>query len=181
LRLEPVDLWLLHHPGMDAVESDELFQFLDRQVEKGKIRHYGVALGPDVGWGDEGVAALEVRGVAAVETVYNVAEQEPGRELAALAAATGAGVVVRDPLAPRLPATGRARLDFLARDRDQTVDQALVRFALAAPAVATVLAPVRDRDTLAELAAAADLPPPTAEDLDLLAELHDADHRGARP
>ncbi len=24
LRLEPVDLWLLHHPGLDAVESDEL-------------------------------------------------------------------------------------------------------------------------------------------------------------
>jgi aryl-alcohol dehydrogenase-like predicted oxidoreductase len=46
LRLEPIDLWLLHHPGMDAIESDELFEFLEAQVEKGKIRHYGVALGP---------------------------------------------------------------------------------------------------------------------------------------
>jgi aryl-alcohol dehydrogenase-like predicted oxidoreductase len=174
LRLEPIDLWLLHHPGMDAVESDELFQFLDLQLEKGKIRQFGVVLGPGVGWSDEGAVALRDRGVAAVETVYNVAEQDPGRELAGLAADTGAGLVVREPLAPRLPEAARARLEFLVRDRDQTLDQALLRFALAAPAVATVLAPAQDRDVLAELAAAADLPPPTAEDLDLIAELYEA-------
>jgi aryl-alcohol dehydrogenase-like predicted oxidoreductase len=174
LRLEPVDLWLLHHPGMDAVESDELFGLLQAQVEKGKIRHYGVALGPGPGWGDEGAAALRDRRVVAVETAYNVAEQDPGRELATLAAETGAGLVVLDPLAPRMPAAARARLAFLERDRDQTLDQALLRFALADPAVATVLPPVRDRDALVELAAAADLPAPTAEDLDLVAELREA-------
>jgi aryl-alcohol dehydrogenase-like predicted oxidoreductase len=173
LRLEPIDLWLLHHPGMEAIESDELFEFLEAQVAKGKVRHYGVALGPGPGWSDEGAAALQERRVAAVETVYNVAEQEPGRELAALAAETGAGLVVRDPLAPRLEAAGRARLGFLERDRDQTLDQALLRFALADPAVATVLPPVRDRHHLAELAGAADLPPPTTEDLDRLAELRE--------
>jgi aryl-alcohol dehydrogenase-like predicted oxidoreductase len=173
LRLEPVDLWLLHHPGLDAVESDELFEFLDAQVSKGKIRAYGVALGPGPGWGDEGAAALQERRVAAVETVYNVAEPDPGRELAAMAAETGAGLVVRDPLAPRLEAADRARLGFLERDRDQTLDQALLGFVLAGPAVATVLPELRDRRHLAELAAAADLPPPTPEDLDLLAELRE--------
>jgi aryl-alcohol dehydrogenase-like predicted oxidoreductase len=174
LRLEPVDLWLLHHPGLDAIESDELFELLAAQVEKGKIRHFGVALGPGPGWGDEGAAALQERPVAAVETVYNVAEQDPGRDLARLAAEAGAGLVVRDPLAPRLAPAARARLSFLEQDRDQTLDQALVRFVLADPAVATVLPPVADRDRLAELAGAADLPPPTAEDLELLAELREA-------
>jgi aryl-alcohol dehydrogenase-like predicted oxidoreductase len=173
LRLEPVDLWLLHHPGMDAVESDELFELLEAQVAKGKIRAYGVALGPGPGWVDEGAAALGERRVAAVETVYNVAEPEPGGELARLAAGTGAGLLARDPLAPRLPAAARARLDFLERDRDQTLDQALLRLVLADPAVATTLAEARDRAHLAELAGAADLPPPTAEDLDRLAELRE--------
>ena len=172
LRLEPIDLWLLHHPTMDAIASDELFELLEAQVGEGKIRHYGVALGPGPGWGDEGVAALQERRVAAVETVYNVAEQSPGRDLAALATESGAGLVVRDPLAPRLEAAGRARLGFLERDRGQTLDQALLRFALADPAVATALPPVRDRDHLAELAGAAGLDPPTPEDLDLIAELH---------
>jgi aryl-alcohol dehydrogenase-like predicted oxidoreductase len=174
LRLEPVDLWLLHHPGLEAVQSDELFEFLDAQVSKGKVRAYGVALGPGPRWGDEGAAALQERRVAAVEAVYNVAEPDPGRELAAMAAETGAGLVVRDPLAGRgLEAADRSRLGFLERDRDQTLDQALLRFALAEPAVATVLPEVRDRGHLAELAAAADLPPPTPEDLDLLAELRE--------
>jgi aryl-alcohol dehydrogenase-like predicted oxidoreductase len=174
LRLEPVDLWLLHHPGMDAIESDELFEFLETQVAKGKIRAYGVALGPGPGWGDEGAAALGERRVAAVETVHNGAEQSPASDLAALAAETGAGLVARDPLAPRLPAAARERLDFLERDRDQTLDQALLRLALAEPAVATTLPEARDRGHLAELAGAADLPPPTAEDLDRLAELREA-------
>jgi aryl-alcohol dehydrogenase-like predicted oxidoreductase len=173
LGTEPVDLWLLHHPGMDALASEELFELLEAQVEKGKVRYVGVALGPGPGWGDEGAAALQERRVAAVETVYNVAEQQPGRDLAALAASAGAGLVVRDPLAPRLPAAARARLEFLARDRDQTVDQALLRFALADPVVATVLPPVADRDGLAALGGAADLPPLTAEDFDRIAELHD--------
>jgi aryl-alcohol dehydrogenase-like predicted oxidoreductase len=173
LRLEPIDLWLLHHPGLDAIESDELFELLEAQVAKGKVRHYGVLLGPGPGWGDEGAAALQERRVAAVETVYNLAEQSPGRDLAALAAETGAGLVARDPLAPRLDAAARERLRFLERDRGQTLDQALLRFALALPAVATALPPVRDRDHLAELAGAADLDPPTQEDLDRIAELHE--------
>jgi aryl-alcohol dehydrogenase-like predicted oxidoreductase len=172
LDTEPVDLWLLHHPGMDAFESEELFELLEAQVQKGKVRHVGVALGPGPGWGDEGAAALTERRVAAVETVYNLAEQAPGRDLAALATDTGAGLVVRDPLAPRLPPAARDRLAFLERDRDQTLDQALLRFALADPAVATVLPPARDRDHLAELAGAADLDPLGAEDLDRIAELH---------
>jgi aryl-alcohol dehydrogenase-like predicted oxidoreductase len=178
LRLEPVDLWLLHHPGMDAVESDELFEFLEAQVAKGKVRYYGVALGPGPGWSDEGAAALQERRVAAVETVYNLAEQDPGRELAALAADTGAGLIARDPQAPRLAAAARARFRFLERDRDQTLDQAMLRFALADPAVATTLPEVRDHGHLAELAGAADLDPPTSEDLDRIAELGEAGLEG---
>jgi aryl-alcohol dehydrogenase-like predicted oxidoreductase len=184
LRLEPIDLWLLHHPGMDAIESDELFEFLEAQVEKGKIRRYGVALGPGPGWGDEGAAAIQERRVAAVETVYNVAEQQPGADLARLATEPGAGLIARDPLAPRLEPAARERLSFLEQDRDQTLDQALLRLVLADPVVATVLPAVRDRGHLAELAAAADLPPPSAEDLDRLAELREARFgldRGAQP
>jgi aryl-alcohol dehydrogenase-like predicted oxidoreductase len=171
LGTEPVDLWLLHHPGMDALESEELFEFLEAQVQKGKVRQLGVLLGPGPGWGDEGAAALAERRVAAVETVYNPAEQSPGRDLAALAGETGAGLLVRDPLAPRLPGPARERLGFLERDRGQTLDQALLRFALTDPVVATVLPEVRDRDHLAELAGAAHLGPLTQEDLDRIAEL----------
>ena len=174
LDTEPVDLWLLHHPGLDAIGSDELFEFLEAQVAKGKVRAYGVALGPGPGWGDEGAAALSDRRVAAVECVDNVAEPDPARDLAALTTEAGAGLLARDPLAPRLPAAARARLEFLERDRGQTLDQALLRLVLADPAVATTLPEARDRGHLAELAGAADLDEPTAEDLARIADLREA-------
>jgi aryl-alcohol dehydrogenase-like predicted oxidoreductase len=181
LGTEPVDLWLLHHPGMDAVSSDELFELLEAQVAKGKVRAYGVALGPGPGWGDEGAAALSERRVAAVECVDNLAEPAPARDLAALATEAGAGLLARDPLAPRLPAAARSRLEFLERDRGQTLDQALLRLVLADPVVATTLPEVRDRGHLAELAGAADLDEPTAGDLDRVAELQEAGFGVASP
>jgi aryl-alcohol dehydrogenase-like predicted oxidoreductase len=174
LRLEPVDLWQLHHPGADALAADELFAFLDEQVTKGKVRRYGVVLGPGTAGADEGQVALRERGVAAVQAVYDVARPDPGRELARAAADTGAGLVARDPLAPALARAARERLEFLARDRGRTLDQALLRLVLAEPAVATVLPTARDRDRLAELVGAADAPDLDADELDRVAELRQA-------
>jgi aryl-alcohol dehydrogenase-like predicted oxidoreductase len=174
LRLEPIDLWQLHQPDMGALAADELFAFLDLQVTKGKIRSFGVVLGPGTAGADEGHAALRERRAAAVQTVYNLVEQAPGRELARAAVETGAALVARDPLPAGLPAAARERLDFLARDRDRTLDQALLRFVLAEEGVATALAPARAPQRLAELAHAADLPGLEPEELDRIAELHQA-------
>ena len=40
---------------MDGIEADELFAELEALKAEGKIRHYGIALGPKIGWRDEGV------------------------------------------------------------------------------------------------------------------------------
>jgi aryl-alcohol dehydrogenase-like predicted oxidoreductase len=170
LGLEPIDLWQLHHPDMGALESDELFEFLDEQVVKGKIRAYGVALGPGAGWVDEGAVAVRERRVACVRTVFSVFEQNPAHELAEIAAEAGAGVVLRTPLDPRRPDPRFQHLDFLTMDREQTLGQALVRLALTLPAVAAVLPTFEDAARLAELATASDLPDLTAGDLDRIAE-----------
>jgi aryl-alcohol dehydrogenase-like predicted oxidoreductase len=175
--VEPIDLWQLHHPDMRALESEELFDFLDEQVVKGKIRAYGVALGPGPGWVDEGAVAVRERGVAAVRTVFSVFEQTPGRELAGVAAEAGAGVVLSSPVDARRPDARFQHLDFLTIDRDQTLGQALVRFALSLPAVAAVLPSCDDAAQLAELATASDLPDLTADDLDRIAERHQGGFR----
>ncbi len=181
LGFEPVDLWQLHHPDMRALASDELFEFLDRQVAKGKVRAYGVALGPGVGWADEGVVALRERRVASARTVYSVLEQDPGRELAEAAAETGAGVVARMPVDARRPDPRFQHLGFLTMDRDQTLGQALVRFALTPPSVAAVLPTFQNTAQLAELTTASDLPDLTADDLDRIAERHAAAFRTEEP
>jgi diketogulonate reductase-like aldo/keto reductase len=100
----------------------------------------------------------------------SVFEQTRGRELAAVAAEAGAGVVVRAPLDARGPDPRLQHLDFLTVDRDQTLGQALVRFALSLPAVAAVLPALDDSARLAELAIAADLPDLTPADLERIAE-----------
>lgn len=82
LGLDVIDLLQLHNARMDAVENDDLFATLNLLKEEGKIRSYGVALGPAIGWVAEGMASLENRNIDSLQTVYNALEQEPGRTFA---------------------------------------------------------------------------------------------------
>ena len=50
-------------------------------IGDGKIKTYQVALGPAIGWTEEGIEAMERKNVSAVQTVYNILEQTPGNEL----------------------------------------------------------------------------------------------------
>ena len=74
---------------MDAIDADECFATLDALRDEGKIGHYGVALGPAIGWREEGLEAIRCRAIASVQTVYNLLEQDPGRDLMAAAAEQG--------------------------------------------------------------------------------------------
>ena len=82
---------------MDAMQNDELFASLDDLVKKGTIRSHGVALGPAIGWRDEGLFAIENRNITSVQTVYNILEQDPGRDLIRAAAQKDVGIMVRVP------------------------------------------------------------------------------------
>ena len=63
---------------MDASTRTSASRTLEELRDEGKIRHYGVALGPAIGWREEGLRAIARRGVASVQTVYNLLEQDPG-------------------------------------------------------------------------------------------------------
>src|SRR5919201_1938015 len=97
LGTDHVDLYQLHNPRMDAIEHDELFAELETLRDEGKLRHYGVALGPAIGWREEGLRALETRDITALQPVYNLLEQEPGSDFLAAAERTGAGIMARVP------------------------------------------------------------------------------------
>ncbi|MDX1933316.1 MAG: aldo/keto reductase [Capsulimonadales bacterium] len=64
------------------------------------------------------------------------------------------------------------KLDFLTRETGRTIGQAAIQFILAEPSVVSVLPNIYDAPQLAELAAASDTPPLTADELAQVADLY---------
>jgi aryl-alcohol dehydrogenase-like predicted oxidoreductase len=97
LETDYIDLYNLHNPKMEAIQDDSIFRLLNQLINEGKIRHYGAALGPAIGWKDEGIIAMENRNVTAIQTVYNILEQDPGQDFFKVADEMDVGVLVRVP------------------------------------------------------------------------------------
>jgi aryl-alcohol dehydrogenase-like predicted oxidoreductase len=97
LHVDYIDVYSLHNPKMSAIQDDQLFMSLDRLVKDGKIRSHGVALGPAIGWKEEGLAAMQKRNITCLQTVYNILEQDPGRNFLDLAKQNEVGLLVRVP------------------------------------------------------------------------------------
>jgi aryl-alcohol dehydrogenase-like predicted oxidoreductase len=97
LHVDQIDVYSLHNPKMAAMQDDQLFESLDGLVEAGKIRSHGVALGPAIGWEEEGLLALQKRNITCLQTVYNILEQDPGRSFFHQARLNEVGLVVRVP------------------------------------------------------------------------------------
>jgi aryl-alcohol dehydrogenase-like predicted oxidoreductase len=200
LGTDYIDLYQLHNPRMDAVARNDLFEELERLREEGKIRHYGVALGPAIGWREEGLRAIGQRPITSVQTVYNVLEQDPGRDFLAAAEEHGVGVMARVPTSSGLledkytlettfpPHDHRShrprewlveglqkveRLRFLCEEHGMTLAQAALKFILVQRAIACVLPTITDIGDLEEWAAASDKPDLSETDLARIDELYE--------
>jgi aryl-alcohol dehydrogenase-like predicted oxidoreductase len=97
LQVDYIDVYSLHNPKMSAIQDDELFQSLDALVKGGKIRSQGVALGPAIGWEQEGLEAMQKRNITCLQTVYNILEQDPGRSFLDSARENNVGLLARVP------------------------------------------------------------------------------------
>ena len=97
LGTDYIDIYQLHNPRLADLDQDHVWTFLDKAREAGKIRAAGVALGPAIGWLEEGVYAMHERGVKVVQIIYNALELDPGRGLIAAARETDSSLLVRVP------------------------------------------------------------------------------------
>jgi aryl-alcohol dehydrogenase-like predicted oxidoreductase len=110
LQTDYIDVYSLHNPKMGAIQNDSLFQSLDSLTLDGKIRSYGVALGPAIGWIEEGLLATRTRNITCLQTVYNILEQDPGRAFFDAAHQNEVGIIVRVPDASGI-LTGKVKAD----------------------------------------------------------------------
>ncbi|HUO68987.1 MAG TPA: aldo/keto reductase, partial [Gammaproteobacteria bacterium] len=99
LQTDVIDIYSMHNARLTEVHNDELFALLEAFKAEGKIRAYGVALGPAIGWLVEGVETVKHRNVTNLQIIHNLLEQFPGEEILQAARASGAqtGFQIRVP------------------------------------------------------------------------------------
>jgi aryl-alcohol dehydrogenase-like predicted oxidoreductase len=199
LGTDVIDLYSIHNARLAQIYDDELFALLEDFKREGKIRAYGVALGPAIGWLVEGVEAARRRNVTNVQMIWNMLEQFPGDEMLRAAREAGAetGYQIRVPhssgmlegkytLETTFPAGDHRRhrprlwlvngvkkietLRFLETS-SRTLGQAAIQWLLAEPRTMTVLPNIYDRDQLREFAAAPEGDDLTEDELARIAEL----------
>ncbi len=202
LGTDRIDLLQLHNPRIEPIVDDALWETLVALRTEGKVRELGVALGPAIGWVEEGNVAIDTRPIATLQTVFNILEQEPGLSFATRdhvrdgrvslisrvphASDTLSGKITLDTVFP--PGDHRAHrnrdnmldnfekaatLDFLwSKATGRTIGQAAVAGILANTAFACVLPTVLSVDEVREYARSSELPL-RAEEAASLAALRD--------
>jgi aryl-alcohol dehydrogenase-like predicted oxidoreductase len=189
LRTDYIDIYQLHNPRISALEKDEVFETLEELKQQGKIRYYGSALGPDIGWYEEGEASMKERQVHSLQIIYSILEQEPAKDFFPIAKEHEVGLLSRVPHASEA-LTGRytevptfdagdhrshrraewlkealrkvEQVKFLAgEDTGRTLAQAAIQFALYQPTIVSVLPNFTNLEELQHYAVAVDTPPIT--------------------
>ena len=198
LQTDYIDVWQMHNARMEQVVDGELIGLLEELKGEGKIRTWGIALGPAIGWLWEAIVAAR-RNAPMLEVIWNMLEQFPGDEMvrAANEAHSDTSLFVRVPHSSGMlegkytaetvfpPTDHRSHrpkswlingikkietLRFLERP-DRTLGQAAIAWLLAEPRVMTVLPNIYDREQLREFAAASEAPRLSRDELARVAEL----------
>lgn len=81
LKRERIDLLQLHNIRHEQVLDDKIWKTLDNLQQEGKIRHYGAAVGPAIGWLYESVDCIQRRNPIVFQHIYNLLEQYPGKQV----------------------------------------------------------------------------------------------------
>ena len=98
LGVETIDLLQMHCPPIEVLKRPETYESLDRLVEKGTIRFYGVS-GYNL---SEAVLALENPNIKSVQLVFNIFRQQPAEWFFKLAKEKNVALIARGPLASGL-------------------------------------------------------------------------------
>ncbi len=200
LGTDYVDIYQVHNAKMDHVNDEQMWTTLEELKREGKIRMYGIALGPAIGFLYEGVDSVKKHNVSSLQIIWSILEQYPGNEQikAAYDAKADTGYMIRVPHAsgmleghytedtvfaendhrrhrPRHWLTNGIKkveqLRFLERP-NRTLGQAAIQWLLREPRVMTILPNIYDREQLVEFAKAPETPELTDEEMRTIDELY---------
>jgi aryl-alcohol dehydrogenase-like predicted oxidoreductase len=199
LETDYVDVLQIHNAKMEHVRDAELWGTLRALQREGKIRAWGAAFGPAIGWLYESVELVEREpDVNTIQMIWNVLEQHPGSAMIEAARrhapnccfnvrvthASGMleGKYTVDTVFPEndhrrhrprswlLNGVEKVKaLDTLTRQ--MSLGQAALKWLLAEPLVVTTLPNIYDAEQLAEFAAASGAPALPQEAMERVREL----------
>ena len=124
LQTKYIDSFGMHNHKIDQIRNDETFETFDELIHEGKMKTSQVALGPAIGWTQEGLEAMERDNVSSIQTVYNILEQTPGNELINKASEKNVGILVRVPDASGI-LTGKVKAETVIPSNDHRKDRKL--------------------------------------------------------
>jgi len=201
LDTDYIDVLQIHNAKMEHVRDPELWGTLRDLTREGKIRTWGAAFGPAIGWLYEAVELVEREpDINTIQMIWNVLEQHPGSAMIEAARrhapnccfnvrvthASGMleGRYTADTVFPEndhrkhrprswlVHGVEKVKtLDFLT-NAQVTLGQASLKWLLAEPLIVTALPNIYDEAQLAEFAAASELP---ELDAGQLARVHELD------
>ena len=199
LETDRIDVLQLHNIKMSHVRDAEVWETCRELVREGKIRTWGAAFCPAIGWLYEAVELCEREpDINTIQMIWNILEPHPGSAMieAARASAPNCCFNIRVTHASGMleghytedtvfAANDHRRhrprswlvnglkkirtLDFLAAR--MTLGQAALKWLLAEPNVVSTLPNIYDDAQLDEFAAIGELPDLTSEQLERVAEL----------
>src|SRR5690348_5863148 len=200
LKTDRIDLLQLHNIRMEQVDEDPLWTALENLKASGKVRYYGIALGPAIGWLCEGTNCIREREITSVHHIYNMLEQHPGRAMQDAATAAGKdtmflirvthssgmleGKYTAETVFP--PTDHRShrprswllngvkkveQLRFL-ENSERSLGQAALQWLLADERVASTLPNIYNEEQLVEFAKAPNTPCLTNDEMAKIEELH---------
>jgi aryl-alcohol dehydrogenase-like predicted oxidoreductase len=200
LETDYIDVLQLHNAKMQHVRDPQLWETMRELQREGKIRAWGAAFGPAIGWLYEAVELMEREpDINTIQMIWSLLEQHPGTAMldAAKASAPNCcfnirvthasgmleGKYTEDTVFPEndhrrhrprswlVNGVKKVRtLEFLTRQ--MTLGQAALKWLLAEPRVVTTLPNIYDDEQLAEFAEASDKPDLSSRDLQHVAELY---------
>ena len=199
LETDYIDVLQLHNVKMEHVRDAAIWETLRELHREGKIRAWGAAFGPAIGWLYEAVELLEREpDINTIQMIWNILEQHPGTAMIEAARAHAPDCVfnIRVTHASGMlegkytddtvfPPNDHRRhrprswlvnglkkirtLDFLTTR--MTLGQAALKWLLAEPRVVTTLPNIYDAEQLTEFAGAIDRDDLSPADLDRVTQL----------
>lgn len=170
LLTDHIDIFQLHHPDIQEIRQDDIYETLKKLHKEGKILTWGASLKTDKEELEDGELMLRFRKAPLLEFTFHPLAIEPGDDLLEASKKRNANVFLRDPFAQgafeslAIQPEAFREFEFLVSP-GRTLQQGLLLWALSYAAVTSVLVPIQSDAEIHDFSGLQNCPPLHQEEI----------------